>query len=139
MSRELPIFVYGSLREGFFNYDKYLTGKVLSKSEGKIKGKLYHMPYKNYPALLEGNDTVYGEIMFISDYENTMKSLDELEGYHGANNPSNEYEKKIVEIEYVHSGNKIECYLYSYNLNNDNEFKDKAIYIQHGDWKKHMS
>lgn len=138
MFRELPIFVYGSLREGFFNYDKYLQGKVSKKIDGKIKGKLYHMPYKKYPALLKGEDIVYGEIMYINDYKDTIKALDQLEGYHGSNNISNEYEKNVVQVEEIISGNKIECYLYAYNLNNDKEFKDKAIYIQHGDWKKFM-
>ena len=45
------MFAYGSLREGFFNYDKYLKGNVISNRRAKIKDVvLYHMPYKGYPA-----------------------------------------------------------------------------------------
>ncbi len=29
--KKINLFVYGSLREGFFNYDKYLAGKVVRK------------------------------------------------------------------------------------------------------------
>ena len=52
------IFVYGSLRTGFFNYNKYLMGKVNDSKVGKVNGQLYHMPHKGYPALIEGNDEV---------------------------------------------------------------------------------
>ena len=30
------IFVYGSLRTGFFNYNKYLMGKVNDSKVGKV-------------------------------------------------------------------------------------------------------
>ncbi|MEO2683312.1 gamma-glutamylcyclotransferase, partial [Clostridium butyricum] len=36
MNKKINVFVYGSLREGFFNYDKYLKGKVISIKPGKI-------------------------------------------------------------------------------------------------------
>ena len=29
--KNINLFVYGSLRDGFFNYDKYLKGKVIDK------------------------------------------------------------------------------------------------------------
>ena len=32
------IFVYGSLRTGFFNYEKYLKGKVIKSELGRVKG-----------------------------------------------------------------------------------------------------
>lgn len=138
MCKELPIFVYGSLREGFFNYDKYLKGKVLRKTEGKTKGKLYHMPYKNYPALLDGDNDVYGEIMILDDYENTIKALDELEGYNGPNNTLNEYEKKIVDIKETCSGEIRKCYIYAYNVDNDFRFQKESVYIKNGNWKDYI-
>ena len=62
------IFVYGSLRTGFFNYNKYLMGKVNDSKVGKVNGQLYHMPHKGYPALIEGNDEVFGEVMTLKDF-----------------------------------------------------------------------
>ena len=77
------IFVYGSLRTGFFNYNKYLLGKVSEAQVGKVKGKLYHMPHKGYPALLEGDDVVIGEVMTLNDFENVMIPMDKMENYYG--------------------------------------------------------
>ena len=44
--KKINLFVYGSLREGFFNYDKYLAGKVVEKKDAILENmRLYHMPY----------------------------------------------------------------------------------------------
>ena len=88
----INLFVYGSLREGFFNYDKYLNGKVTQKKDAKLENmKLYHMPYKGYPAITFGKDTVLGEIMVLNeeDYEATMSAMDEMEGFISEANPEN--------------------------------------------------
>lgn len=131
------IFVYGSLREGFFNYDKYLKGNVKSSELAKVKGKVYHMPYKGYPAIFEAEGYVQGEVMDLEDYEKTMKALDEMEGFYGVNNPKNEYDRKLVEV-YLDNGQVESCYAYFYNKNNDDKFDDEAIYIPNGDWKSFM-
>ena len=82
MSKNIKIFTYGSLREGFFNYNSYLSGKVISTRIGKLKNAdLYHMPYKGYPAILPGTGEVIGEVMEIKDYENVMKAIDKMEGF----------------------------------------------------------
>ena len=47
-TEQKKIFVYGSLRTGFYNYNKYLKGKIEDAVLGKVKGKLYHMPHKGY-------------------------------------------------------------------------------------------
>ena len=42
--KNINLFVYGSLRENFFNYDKYLKGKVEKIFPAKLEDmKLYHM------------------------------------------------------------------------------------------------
>lgn len=141
MNKNINVFVYGSLREGFFNYDKYLKGKVISITPAKIENMIvYHMPYKGYPALLKGEGTVYGEIMEIKPeiYTETMKAMDEMEGFISENNPKNEYDKMIFEVENLKDGKKEKCYVYFYNRNIDNDFDDKAVFVTHGDWVKHM-
>ena len=46
--KKINLFVYGSLREGFFNYDKYLAGKVVEKKDASLENmRLYHMPIKD--------------------------------------------------------------------------------------------
>ena len=138
MAKDINIFVYGSLREGFFNYDKYLKGKVVSIEHGKIKDMiLYHMPYKGYPAILPGKGEVVGEIMVLKDYENTMKALDEMEGFIGEGNPENEYNRRLLEVE-LEDGRKEKCYTYCYNKEIDELFNNESIFLTNGDWKNYM-
>ncbi|WP_042351774.1 gamma-glutamylcyclotransferase family protein [Bacillus massiliigorillae] len=139
--KAINLFVYGSLREGFFNYKKYLDGKVIEKRDAKLENmKLYHLPYKGYPALTFGEDTVYGEIMVISEehYEETMNAMDKMEGFISEKNPENEYHKVILEVENLHTNEKEKCFVYFYNKDNDQLFDNSAIYIPHGNWKEHM-
>lgn len=139
MSKNINIFTYGSLRDGFFNYNKYLAGKVTSNRIGKIKDfDLYHMPYKGYPAILPGTGEVIGEVMIISDYDSVMKAIDEMEGFISEENPNNEYNKKLLEVEFE-DGSKEMCYVYCYNKNIDDLFEKEAISIPTGDWKDYVS
>ena len=77
--KNINIFVYGSLREGFYNYDKYLKGKITSIRQAKIDNmNIYHMPYKGYPAMFNGDRTVYGEIVEIIPeiYDDVISAMD---------------------------------------------------------------
>lgn len=145
-----PLFVYGSLLKGFYNYDKYLQGKVTSSVEAKTSGKLFHLSHKGYPALIDGNDEVYGELIEIKDYEETLKQLDELEGFKGSNNIENDYNKVLKEVEvidmsaeggYLQSNKKLKAYVYMYNVNNPlqkEEINEKALYLPEGSWRRYM-
>ena len=137
----IGLFVYGSLREGFFNYNKYLDGKVIEKKDAKLENmKLYHLPYKGYPALTLGEDTVFGEIMVLSEehYEDTMSAIDKMEGFISEKNPENEYHRVIFEVEHLHTNEKEQCFVYFYNKDKDHLFDNSAIYLPHGNWKEHM-
>lgn len=139
--RNINLFVYGSLREGFFNYDKYLSGKVSEKKDASLKNmRLYHMPYKGYPAIIPGEDVVLGEIIVINeeDYEATVAAMDEMEGFISEGNPKNEYHKVILEVENLQTKEKENCFVYFYNKNKDKSFDSESVYIQDGDWKKYM-
>ena len=62
------LFVYGSLRPNFFNFEKYLEGKTLDIKPAVLKNMdLYHMPYKGYPAITKGTGVVVGEIITVKD------------------------------------------------------------------------
>ena len=139
--KNINFFVYGSLREGFFNYDKYLSGKVLKKMNAKLNNmKLYHMPYKGYPAITPGDDVILGEIMVINEdlYEETMKAMDEMEGFISENNPENEYHKVLLEVENLETNEKEKCFVYFYNKDKDVNFIKQAEYVPNGDWKSYM-
>jgi len=139
--KNINIFVYGSLREGFFNYDKYLHGKVVSKSDAILKNmRLYHMPYKGYPAITPGKDIINGEIMVIkeNEYEDTVSAMDIMEGFKGEGNPENEYHKVVLEVENINTKEIEKCFVYFYNKDIDESFEKEAIYIPNGDWKNYM-
>ena len=139
--KRINFFVYGSLREGFFNYNKYLDGKVIEKKDAKLENmKLYHLPHKGYPAITFGKETVFGEIMTINEscYEETMRAMDEMEGFISEQNPENEYHKVILDVENLQTNEKEQCFVYFYNKENDQLFDSKAVYIPHGDWKAYM-
>lgn len=134
--QKLKIFVYGSLRTGFFNYDKYLKGHVLKTERAKVSGTLFHMPNKGYPALLNGIDEVYGEVMTIDNYEDVIESMDKMEGYLGVNNKENEYNRLILDVKLIDENKVEKCYVYMYNLEYSKEFIENREYINHGDWTK---
>ena len=139
--RRINLFVYGSLREGFFNYDKYLSGKVVEKNDASLDNmRLYHMPYKGYPAITHGNDTILGEIMVINEeeYDETVRAMDEMEGFISENNPENEYHKVILEVKNLQNNENEKCFVYFYNKDRDLVFDNESIYIQNGDWKDYM-
>lgn len=139
-TEEKKVFVYGSLREGFFNYDKYLKNKVSHASLGEVKGKLFHLSHKGYPALLEGEDTIIGEIMEIKDFYENIVSLDEMEGYISFEDASNnEYIRTIMDVKNLHTNTMESCYVYKYVEFNDKNFNQHAVHIPDGDWKKYMN
>ncbi|MGN1402296.1 MAG: gamma-glutamylcyclotransferase family protein [Bacillus sp. (in: firmicutes)] len=137
----IHLFVYGSLREDFFNYTKYLDGMVLKKMAAKLENmKLHHMPYKGYPALTHGKDIILGEIMVLRDdcYDDVMKAVDEMEGFIGENDPDNEYHKVILNVINLETKEEEKCFVYFYNKDKDPLFDNQAVYIPHGDWKEYM-
>lgn len=138
LNKERKIFVYGSLMEGFFNYTKYLEGNVISKDKATIEGKLYDMPHKGYPAVINGTDIVHGELYSLKDFSHNLSALDKMENYFGENNPNNEYNRIIVSVT-LESGKIEDAYMYFYNLEDSEEFKENSIYISNGDWRKHKN
>ncbi|MGH4121989.1 MAG: gamma-glutamylcyclotransferase family protein [Clostridium sp.] len=131
------IFVYGSLLENFYNYNKYLALKVEKMNYGKVLGKLYHLKNKGYPAMIRGNDFIYGEIFELYDWERTVARLDELEGYFGDGNSDNMYNKTLIEVEVLPGKSKELAYVYMYNCKDELELS-KEIYLPEGNWRNFM-
>ena len=98
------------------------------------------MPYKGYPAIINGQDSILGEIMVINeaDYDFTLEAMDAMEGFLGEGNPENEYHKMIFEVENLESNEIESCYVYFYNKDKDELFDYNAVYLPNGDWKEHM-
>lgn len=72
----IPVFVYGTLRKGESNHH-LLKGRSMFVSENAVVGNLVDLG--PYPAMLEGNGTVFGEVYMVG--EQTLADLDKLEGH----------------------------------------------------------
>lgn len=134
---ETKIFVYGTLMQNFRNYNKYLKGKITSIAPAYICGKLYHLEIHDCPAIIDGTDKVYGQVLSFNDDSNQsiLNSVDRFEKYFF---DSSEiiYERKSVDVHYL--DNSIER-LSFYKLTNIDVLKNEnAKYISSGNWKDYL-
>ncbi|WP_251711774.1 gamma-glutamylcyclotransferase family protein [Lactococcus ileimucosae] len=132
------VFVYGSLRTDMFNYDKYLKGEVLESYPGKIKGSLFHIENKGYPAIIEGNSEILGEIFILRDFPKNIAVLDEMENFFPDNRDESEY-LRCTSLAQLSDGQKEEVYYYHYNSTAAVNTKDQLIPVDSGDWLEHMA
>lgn len=132
------IFVYGSLRSDMFNYNKLLNGKVSKVYKGTIKGQLFHLDNKGYPAVIPGNDNISGELMELKDFDKSLVELDKLENYTEDNNLNCEYLRKEVKVK-LEDGSIEKAYYYEYNTESNINENDNLIPVSYGDWKVYMN
>lgn len=121
------IFVYGTLRKGMYNYDIYLKQHQTYVQNAYVKGHLFSIKGVPYPALLQGNEMVLGEIHEVPD--EVLKEVDAMEGYIEAEHIDNEYNKEICTV-YDKEGTIIDYLpVYMYNIKNprNQQLVDKAI------------
>ncbi|WP_297439196.1 gamma-glutamylcyclotransferase [uncultured Clostridium sp.] len=130
-------FVYGSLREGFYNYDKYLKGHVLTNELATTSGDLYHMEHKGYPALITGNRDIEGEVITVDNPEVLVKALDEMEHFYGLGNERNEYDRIEKEVKLLDGTIEI-CYVYFYVDVQKKSFDRNYIHLAQDSWKDYM-
>lgn len=134
---ETKIFVYGTLMKDFRNYNKYLKGKVTSIKPAYIYGSLYHLHIHDCPAIIDGTDKVYGQVIgFIDNSEHSvLNSIDQFEKYF-FDGDEVIYERKAVDVNYL--DNRIEK-LSFYKLTRLSVLEsENAKYIATGDWKDYL-
>ena len=110
------MFVYGTLRVGMYNYEKYYKEYDSFRQNAYVKGLLYTLKGKVYPALTEGTQMVLGEIHEVPD--EVQDEVDLMEGFFGEGVIENEYDKTVSDI-YDADGKVIDCLpVYFYNVRN---------------------
>ncbi len=110
------MFVYGTLRVGMYNYEKYYKKHQSFRRNAYVKGLLYTIRGKDYPALTEGDRMISGEIHEVPD--EVQDAVDLMEGFFGEGNIENEYDK-IVSAIYDADGTLIDHLpVYFYNVRN---------------------
>ena len=101
-------------------------------------GKLFHQADKGYPAMIDGDDFVYGELLKLDDWDDVIKIVDRTENYFGKGNPENEYNRILVNVETLDDKKNYKAFAYKYNLKDSKEFFEKNIYIKSGSWREFM-
>lgn len=133
------IFVYGSLMKDFFNYKKFLDGKVIKVEMAYVKGSLYHLQNKGYPGFIEeGNDYVYGEIITYKAGDDLVKGLDLLEDYSGVFHIENAYNRCKTKVFNMEEAIFEELDVYVYNPKASCNLKDNRLYLNEGSWRRYM-
>lgn len=127
------IFVYGTLLKGCRNYRKYLEDHVGQIQSAYVRGTLYSIKNKDYPALLEGNDFIAGEIMEIDD--SLCDVLDRLEGFRCNGDLMNEYNKKTVWIYDLDFQPIIQLPVYFYNIQHPEQIHSLHEEIKSGSYR----
>jgi gamma-glutamylcyclotransferase (GGCT)/AIG2-like uncharacterized protein YtfP len=134
----LPVFVYGSLLDGFRNWELYVKPYPHQALPAEVKGRLYHLP-TGYPGLLlEGEKAVKGEVLLFSPevYDKALRGLDELETFFGPGDPRNEYERVEVTARLAATGEERRVYAYRYV--DEAYVKRTGIFLDDGDWRAFM-
>lgn len=92
----LHVFVYGTLKPGECNYDRYCAANIVKAQEALVYGQLFDLPF-GYPAMTVGEAPVYGFVLLFAD-QATLTQLDELEDY-DPHRPVDQNEYVRTEIE----------------------------------------
>ncbi|MDZ8189366.1 MAG: gamma-glutamylcyclotransferase [Nostoc sp. ChiSLP02] len=91
------VFVYGTLKPGEANYERFCAGKVVDAKKAFVKGKLFALPM-GYPAMTLGDSEVYGYLLSFAN-PGILNRLDMLEDYHPAREmPENLYNRETIEV-----------------------------------------
>jgi gamma-glutamylcyclotransferase (GGCT)/AIG2-like uncharacterized protein YtfP len=101
-AERLPFFVYGTLRPGRVNHDRFLRGRTAAEEPGRMRGAvLYEGP--GYPYAVAAPDRpgaeIRGELVIpaAAHYDALLATLDQLECY-APGDPRNLYERVAREI-----------------------------------------
>jgi gamma-glutamylcyclotransferase (GGCT)/AIG2-like uncharacterized protein YtfP len=96
MTKDLYVFVYGTLKPGAANFDGYCGSRVVDSHRAYIYGDLYDLPRLGYPGAIHGTRRVHGFVLLFNDTE-ILQELDELEDYDPHRQPAeNDYNRELV-------------------------------------------
>jgi gamma-glutamylcyclotransferase (GGCT)/AIG2-like uncharacterized protein YtfP len=97
----VPVFVYGTLRNGLGNYNRILAGATLHETPATLnQATMRDAGGCPFVSLDRNGGTVTGEVMYLdpATAPATMSRLDRLESYRGPNHPDNMYERILTKV-----------------------------------------
>ena len=90
------IFVYGTLREGEERAPLMIKNRISPWVAGTVQGELRNLGL--YPALIQGNDCVHGELHQYAQIGEVLERLDWIEGHKSVGNPDNLYDRILINV-----------------------------------------
>jgi gamma-glutamylcyclotransferase (GGCT)/AIG2-like uncharacterized protein YtfP len=129
----IPLFVYGTLRSGLYDYEKVLKDKVINVDVATVDGYTM-LDLGENPGIIVGNNIVVGEVINIKPnmYLQTLKLVDNLKGYNPSQKGKSPYHREIKKVKLA-NGKEIDAYVYVYNSKMGIDFN----IIDSGDWVVH--
>ena len=126
------VFFYGTLMKGFERAGRSrVEAKLTPMGRGSIGAALFDLGI--YPAAIPSADSrVNGEVYRISDVENVLAVLDELEG-HRPNEPDTSLYRRIETPVTMDDGQMAQAWVYFYNAP-----LGQAQRIESGDYREHL-
>lgn len=151
----LDVFVYGTLKRGQRNYERFCRG-ALAVREATVRGRLYDLPF-GFPALvvpkedmlvtgtgeylsdakarsqvqdgprekLPDWDTVFGELLTFDDPGKRLPDLDALEGFRPSE--SGFYSRVLVPTTLTEAGETVLAWTYAVD-------STSGVYLPEGRW-----
>ncbi|GHG52863.1 gamma-glutamylcyclotransferase family protein [Streptomyces griseocarneus] len=130
----LPVFVYGTLRPGRRNHDRFLRGRTVAEVPATLRGAvLYEGPGYPYAVAAPAGE-VRGELITVAPeaYDEVLAALDELEG-HRPGDPRNLYERVVCEVA-VEGGGTVRGWVYVAAERWARRLRAEGRTVPGGDW-----
>ncbi|MEU3352938.1 gamma-glutamylcyclotransferase family protein [Streptomyces sp. NPDC037389] len=131
----LPVFVYGTLRPGRHNHDRFLLGRTVTEEPARMRGAvLYEGP--GYPyAVADAEGEIRGELITVApgEYGRVLAELDALEDYRPGD-PRNSYERVVREVR-VEGGGPVRGWVYLAADRTARRLRASGNRVPGGDWR----
>lgn len=125
------VFVYGTLKPGEINYQRFCTGKVIDAQKATTLGQLFALPM-GYPAMTNGTEVIHGYLLTFGDSQ-ILNVLDELEDYQRAREISiNLYNRESAEVYDLKGWSLGRAWIYV--MNPERVIKLGGIHLVDGCW-----
>lgn len=127
----LRVFVYGTLKPGECNYDRYCAPHVVEVQEAMVYGQLFDLPL-GYPAMTLGTFPVYGFVLSFVD-RMVLNELDWLEDY-DANRPAEQNEYIRVKVETFSLDHQSLGPVWVYLMQLERAKRSGGVFLPNGRW-----
>lgn len=128
------LFVYGSFMKGMVHHGK-LASTVTEIKSATCEGILYRLPV-GYPAMVEGNGTVKGDLLTLENFKELLPLMDEFEGFSPLNPEKSLYTRLEKPVQVEGSNKAVMTQVYFLN---PAKLPKEAKIIESGDYRASMA